>query len=422
MIFFRKNALRKIASAEELDKTIVIVGTKSWLMITTIVVMAVLFVAWSVFARISSQIQAPGIFLPYDGLIVNINTTSAGELDNIFVSVGDIIEKDGLVAELAFSDNRRQLEAAKEQLASENALFERIQVNIDTRAKRRDEIRQQQLRRIDSQVTFLEAEIDNNRDILDRTIQAFEDNRVTQTALTAARGNYFQSRQQLNTLLSNKEEQAYNDVRTEQQDEVRLQEIKQTIQSLEDSVTDLEKELNRASIFSPISGRIIEIKHIPGANLGPDQTVASLVSSQSDHYANAEKNLEFIAYVSIANGRNVKIGTEVNVAVDGYERNRYGFIRGVVTNISNFPVSGAGILSKLGNRNLVNDFTREGSVYEVTVRLLQSTQSQNRLLWSTDQGNAIENIEIGTLGNAEFVLDKTRPITKAIPALETILN
>ena len=422
MILFRKNALNKISSAEELDKAIVIVGTKSWLMLLTITVMAVLFVLWSIFARVASHIEAPGIFLPYDGIIVNIKSTNPGKLERIYVSVGDIIEKNGLVAQLSANESRRRLEAAQEKLASEQALYDRIASDIEARTARRNTIRQEQFARMDEQIAFLELEIETNRAVLDRTLAAYQDRNATQAALTAARNTYFQSRQRLDGLLSNREEQIYTDVQTTQQDNVRLEQTKQSVQTLENSVRDLENELARTEIYSPISGRIIEIKNIPGSDILPNQTVANLVSSQSQYYAQAEKNLEFVSYVSIANGSKIGIGNEVNVAVSGFEKTKYGFIRGVVTDVSDFTVSEAGILSKLGNRNLVSDFTRQGSVYEVTVRLLQSSESKNRLLWSTDRGNEIENIDIGTLGQAEFVLDKARPISRAIPALERILN
>ena len=421
MIIFRKNALNKISSAEELDKAIIIVNSKSWLAIVVISVIFAIFVSWSIFARIGSTVVAPGIFLPNDGIIVDIVSSNPGTLERIYVSVGDIIEKDGLVAELSAASDLRKLQNAQDKLASEVNLYNNIERNINTRAQKLDKIRQEQLERIDSQIEFLQSEVKNNKDILDKRVIAYEQKNITQAALTNARSNYLRSRQQLDTLLSNKEDKLFNAIRSRQQDEEQLEKIQQTIQSLKNSVVELEQSIKETKIYSPIAGRIIELKHIPGATIPPNETLSKLVSSQSQYYARAEKNLEFIAYINVASGKKINVGTQVNIAVDGFDKNSYGFVKGVVVDISSFPVSNAGILSKLGNRNLVNQFTQQGSVYEVIVRLLHDSESNNRLLWSTENGQQVDNVEIGTLGNAEFILEEERPINRAIPALEQLL-
>lgn len=418
MITFRKNAMQKMASAEDLDKTIVIIGTKSWITIFTIIVLAGVFLTWSVMANISSNIKALGIFLPQQGLIIEVKSNTQGTIKQIYVKVGDIIEKGGLIAELSLEENKRKLQQAKEQLKTENELFKQIKKNINKKNETRKKIRKEQIERINQQIGYIKEEVKNNKEILDQRLQAFQNRDITRNALTIARETYFRSVQQLDNLVTNKQETIYADTQSKQQDEVQMEKIKQNIQTLKDSVDNIEKSLNITKIYAPIAGRITEIKHIQGANVQATQTIANLVSSKAQYYARAEKNLEFIAYVNIINGKKVKIGTEVNVIVDGYDRNTYGFIKGTVKNISNFPVSGAGILSKLGNRSLVNDFTRQGSVYEIKVRLLQHSESKNRLLWSSQNGQDIEKIEIGTLGTAEFVLEKEKPIAKAIPAIK----
>lgn len=422
MINFRKNALKTMSSSEELDKAISIINPVTWLAIVVIFVFILVFVLWSIFAHITTHAQAPGIFLPTNGIIVDINTQKNGTLNKIYVDIGDVIEKDGLVAELSASGLKRELAYANEALKTEQSIYEKISTNILAHKEKRQGIQKEQLQRNNKYIDFIKQEVISNQKILNDKLKLFENHDITQSTLSAARNTYLQSKQQLNTLLSDREDRDYREIQLNNQNEVKLDKIKQRLLDLKNKVKTLKKSILGLKIKTPIAGRVVEVESVAGSHINQNKTIVRVVSSQSQHYARAERNIEFIAYVDILNGKKINKGTKVNVSVNSFNKNSYGFIKGVVTKVSDFPISSAGIFSRLSNKFLVNSFTSKGPTYEVSVRLLQNQRSKNRLQWSTNKGMRIKNVDIGNLGNAEFILSKQRPITKAIPLLKEFFN
>ncbi|SMM98763.1 Membrane-fusion protein [uncultured Candidatus Thioglobus sp.] len=422
MINFRKNALESMTSSEELDKAITIINPVTWLALGVIVIFIVIFVFWSIFANITTYAHAPGIFLPTNGAIVNIDAQKNGTLAKIYVGIGDVIEKNGLIAELSATSIKRELKYANEELEAEQAIYKKISDNTLARKKKRQAIQKEQQQRNNNYIDFIKQEVVSNKKILNNKLELFENHNITQSAISTAKNAYLQSKQQLNSLLSSREDRNYQEVQLNNQNEIKLDKIKQRLLSFKNKVNALKKSLSTLKIKTPIAGRVVEVESVIGANVSQNKTIVRIVSSQSQHYARAEKNIEFIAYVDILNGKKIKQGTEVNVSVNSFNKNSYGFIKGVVTKVSDFPISSAGIFSRLSNKFLVNSFTNNGPTYEVSVRLLQNQNSKNRLQWSTEKGMEIKNVDIGNLGSGEFILSKQRPISKAIPLLKDFFN
>lgn len=422
MIIFRKNALNKISSSEELDKSISIINPLTFIIIILLLIISIIFIFWSFTANISTYARAPGIFLPKDGIILSANSKQGGTLDKMLVNIGDIVEQDELVAEFVSEDIKRKLLYASEELALEQALYDNTYNNISESKKQRAEIREKQLLRIDENIEFLKTEVALNKQILDRKLKEYENRDISQAALSIVKNNYLQSRQQLHAMLSDKEEKIYQESQINYQNQIELDRIKQRLSSLENSKNELQKSLSVTQMTSPMAGRVIEIKAVEGANIATNESVLYIVSSQSEYYAEAEKFIEFVAYVDAQNGRKIYPGMSVNIEVNSFSKNSYGFIKGTVKEISSFPITSSGILTKLSNRSLVDAFTRNGPVYQVVVNLLHDSASKNRLLWSTNKGSEIKSVDIGNLGSAEFILSQEKPITKVIPALKQILN
>ena len=100
---YRKSALERMASPEQLDKALKVTSPLSWLSLGGVTLIIVVTAIWSVVGRIPVTITTNGIIASP----VNTNavyTENAGTVDSVYVSVGDEIRPGDEVALLEVSD------------------------------------------------------------------------------------------------------------------------------------------------------------------------------------------------------------------------------------------------------------------------------------------------------------------------------
>lgn len=100
---YRKSALERMASPEQLDKALKVTSPLSWLSLGGVTLIIVVTAIWSVVGRIPVTITTNGIIASP----VNTNavyTENAGIVDSVYVSVGDEIRPGDEVALLEVSD------------------------------------------------------------------------------------------------------------------------------------------------------------------------------------------------------------------------------------------------------------------------------------------------------------------------------
>ena len=92
-----------------------------------------------------------------------------------------------------------------------------------------------------------------------------------------------------------------------------------------------------------------------------DGETIAIVSAGGDH----AKNIRLIAYVSASDGKKVRPGMSVYFTPSALRAADYGYIRGIVSSVSLFPVSGDSISAELKNRDFAGSLTRNGAVMRV---------------------------------------------------------
>lgn len=100
---YRKSALERMASPEQLDKALKVTSPLSWLSLGGVTLIIAVTVIWSVVGRIPVAMTTNGIIASP----VNTNavyTENAGKVDSVYVSVGDEIHPGDEVALIEGSD------------------------------------------------------------------------------------------------------------------------------------------------------------------------------------------------------------------------------------------------------------------------------------------------------------------------------
>jgi len=105
----------------------------------------------------------------------------------------------------------------------------------------------------------------------------------------------------------------------------------------------------------------------------------------------------------------------VEIAPTDLRRGEYGFIRGIVERVGDFPVDPDRAAATLANAALSRTLTGAGPVFEMRARL-ERGDTPSGLAWSTSSGPPTE-VSSGTLVTISVVVARRQPIALILPFL-----
>ena len=105
---FRKSALDKISSPDQLDQVIVITPPGFFIARLGAGIMLLTVLVWSVFGRIPVTIKANGIYMTNGGIHV-IYSENGGMVEEILVSDGDTVERNDVIVILSAEELHEKL-------------------------------------------------------------------------------------------------------------------------------------------------------------------------------------------------------------------------------------------------------------------------------------------------------------------------
>lgn len=96
---FRKVALERLSSPEQLDQLLRVTDRRGWLALSGAAMLLVMAVLWGVLGSVSSKISGDGLLMRRGGLRTVVSRAS-GEVMDLHVRVGDVIDQGQVVATL----------------------------------------------------------------------------------------------------------------------------------------------------------------------------------------------------------------------------------------------------------------------------------------------------------------------------------
>lgn len=101
---FRKSALERLSSPEQLDQLMTVTSPRAWLALLGLMVVLASVVVWGFVGSIPTTVAGEGILLRGGEGISSISAPVAGRLSDIYVSVDDIIENGQVLARIQRED------------------------------------------------------------------------------------------------------------------------------------------------------------------------------------------------------------------------------------------------------------------------------------------------------------------------------
>lgn len=162
---FRQESLERLSSPERLDQLMKVVSPKDWLPLATLGSLVGIALIWSIVGRIPITASGQGVLI-YPRQVVDVQSTSSGQIKELKVKVGDQVNTDDVMATVELPEIQKQLQQQKDKLKElqqqnrgvNQLQSERTELELRTIEQQRQSI-QERIRNIESLTPILQQRI-----------------------------------------------------------------------------------------------------------------------------------------------------------------------------------------------------------------------------------------------------------------------
>ena len=407
-MIFRKVALERLSSPEQLDQMVQVTDPKGWLALAGIGALLLAAIGWGVFGSIPTTSQGDGILLRQGG-ISDLVSNAAGQVQEVLVSVGDVIEKGQPVARIQQDVLLRQIaDDRSKQGVLRSQYTEAVRIANQQKQLRARDLAQQRanlersIESLEKDVALLRERLEAQQALLNDGLITKETFLTTQQSLNAKRDQLAQARLDLNGLDLKR-------IEADQQLDQQLEARQTAIHDLELEIGELNAKLGEnVNILSPYSGRVLEVLANRGDVVNPGTAILSVEV--------LSENLQAVLFVPASTGKKVQPGMTVRLSPSTVKREEYGSLLGTVTWVAEFPSTSRGMIRLLGNEALVTKLMEQGPPIQVNVALRRDPATPTGYRWSSSRGPNLK-ISSGTLATGDIVIQRDRPVHLIVPKI-----
>lgn len=394
---FRDAALSRLSSPDQLDQLMQVSTTRHWIAVLVMAAGLLAAMLWGWFGSLSTEVGGQVVFLRTGGL-ENVVVTSAGRLADISVDPGEEVQQGQPVArltqpELLDSVNSKRakkldLESQRSQLLSMQAKQTSLQQAFVS----------EQRRSLTEQIAILGQRLKSQEELLADGLIVRREMLATRSELEDARAKLLQI--------------SVNEFDSRKQFQLELQQIDQQLGELDRAITSLYNQTAQTgTVLAPHAGKVVAVLASPGTLISAGSPLLLL-----ERTGRTVKNLEAVVYVPAHEGKRVKVGSHILLSPSGVLREEYGYLRGWVTSVSEYPATAPGMMRVLQNEQLVQSMLKGGTVFEVRADLVRDPKTPSGYAWTSSTGPN-QQIQSGSLGSALITVSRQRPLALVIPAL-----
>ena len=112
---FRKSALDRIASLDQLDQTMTVVKPSNVLALISIAILIFVAMIWGIFGTIPDIVRGTGVLVNIDH-VVSVKYSYQGPIKNIFITRGDKVANGQIIARIERHDILDQIRVQEKKL------------------------------------------------------------------------------------------------------------------------------------------------------------------------------------------------------------------------------------------------------------------------------------------------------------------
>lgn len=410
---FRKVALERLSSPEQLDQLMRVTNPRGWLALAAFWLLILVTLGWGVLGSIPTNAFGEGILIRRGG-VSDVVSAGSGQVEEVLVGVGDSIDKGQVVARIRQRGISRQIADNEARLAALREDYEHLKIYAQEQTRLSAGNEAQQRTGLERSITTLERQLQLLEENLKVQTELLNDGLITQQTILASEQQVNQTRDQIGSLRLELNGLELKRLETAQQLEQQLETRRTMLRDLELELREKRASLREnVEVVAAEGGRVLEMIANQGDVVSPGSAILSMEVDSDELIA--------VLFVSAELGKQVVPNMEARITPSTVKREEHGFIIGEVIWVAEFPSTSRGMQRLLSNQELVERLTAQGPPIQVDVRLHEDSATPTGFRWSSSRGPELE-ITSGTLADGSVIVRRDRPISLVIPKLRELLG
>jgi NHLM bacteriocin system secretion protein len=415
--FFRKSALEKLSTPEKLDQLIKVTGPKAWIALITVFLALSTGVGWAMLGKVKTKLNAIGVVL--GGEVHEVVATSNGQLVKLKVAIGDKVKEGDIIASIQQPELTQQIEAAKAVLSDRKFEMGKLMSYGSQGTKLEGEIISQNRVSIQGEIeaekkklSFLNNQLESENNLLNKGLIVKSQVANTKQQIDASLNTIERLKSQMVETSSRQHNIGFDLQQKITLQNQRIAEAERNLQFLS------ERYETQSNIKSPYGGEVVEVLTDAGVVVGPGTPLFKLKNQNGDKLSN---KLKGVLYIPSQDGKKIKLGMEAFVVPSTVQPQEFGFIKGKVTYVSDFPITQQGMMTSVKNDQLAKGLLSSGPLFEVHVEFEKDTNSYSGFRWTSAKGPNIL-IKEGTSCTGKITIKQENPATIVVPAFKKFFD
>lgn len=411
-MIFRKVALERLSSPEQLDQLLQVTDAKGWIALAALAALLLAGLGWGIFGTVPTEASGSSILLRSG--VSEVVSAGSGQVAVVLVAVGDPVAKGQVVARIRQDLALRQIKDLQAKLADRKKAYEERARSVEEQKRLQVRDLAQQRANLDRSIAAYERNVAllTEREVAEEKLLA--DGLITKQTLVATQQGLNTARDQLAQARLDREGLPLKRLASEQQLDQELETRRTEIQEIEAQIREGSAKLKEdVAVVSPVAGRVLELMADRGDVVSPASPILSIeVQSQE---------LLAVLFIPASQGKQVQRGMMARISPSTAKKEEYGYLIGRVISVSAYPASSRGMLRLLRNEAVVNKLLLEGPLIRVDAALIEDPRTPTGYRWSSSLGPP-GKLSSGTLGDGSVVVREDRPISLLLPTLREKLG
>ncbi len=424
---FREKSLEELSSPEQLDRGIKLTSPRHFLFIISFVIIFATLTVWGFYGSIPKKSKGMGMIMSSNGT-VSIQSTINGVFSDVAIEKGDYVYSGSVIARVnsqeTIEEIRRLEEKLKERTDNVDVQYgsEIDKQVIEIEKKRKEiEVLSEKINGYKSGINAYEHKVN----ILDIKVEKHKILLANGGISQETYENMLIERNDANIILDDYRSSYSQALDQQKIMQLELDQIEIGIEALENDLFNnkdlvvIQKEidklvasLDKTKIIANVEGEVMRVDAVENHVVQVGQEVATLIEKGRN-----VNNGTVIFYLSINEGKALIPGMEVKIYPTIYNRQEYGHMKGIISEVSDYAVSSKEIEKYLGSPELVNQLAQNGALIQVESNIIRDDTSVSGYYWSSKKGQNVY-INEGTMCEVSVVTEENRPISLVIPILK----
>lgn len=413
MAIYRKVALERLSSPDQLDQLMQVTTPRGWLALWALVGLLAVALGWGVYGSIPSTAVGEGILIRRGG-VTDLVATGSGQVEELLVQVGDVVEKGEVVARVRQESMERGIAETRARLEALATEYQELSRYAEEQKRLSARNRTQEQANLELNLGTLQREEEILEDRLAAQRDLLTDGLITQETLLATEQQLNDTRNRRASMKLELDGLELRRLEADQALDQQLEVLRNQRRDLDLRLREQEASLEESSrVVSSDGGRVLEITVDRGDLLSPGTQILSMEV--------VSEELMAVVFVPAEQGKQVSVAMAARIAPSTAKREEYGYMLGEVVWVSEFPSTSRGMMRLLANQELVTKLMAQGPPIQIDVRLEQDPATPTGYRWSSSTGPDLE-LSSGTLAAGDIIIKKERPISLLIPKIRETLG